>query len=205
MRRILVSGLVVLLLAPAASAGGEVLEKAAAKQKGKIAKVWMDLARYLQTRDLKSEAVALGEVDPGWVDGVRVAIERDDERRPARPSTHPGELGVPALGAQRLRGQARLRHDEAVLGLEARRGEREGRLRVGAARIRDVGVRARRVHRRVGSRGRVVTRGQRAQQEQDQTASSLHAATIDVLCPKQSGPPPPASQIRPSLCTIVSV
>ncbi len=64
MRRILVSGLLVLgltvvvLLAggPAAAKGADRLEKAALKEKAKIAKVWVDLARYLQGRDLKSEA-----------------------------------------------------------------------------------------------------------------------------------------------------
>ena len=61
MRRTLVAVLVIvsvvlLLDAPADAKGGDRLEKAALKEKTKIAKVWLDLARYLHGRDLKEEA-----------------------------------------------------------------------------------------------------------------------------------------------------
>jgi predicted esterase len=61
MRRIALCGLllalaVALLHAPPSMADGTRLEKSAAKQKTKIAKVWLDLARYLEGRDLKDEA-----------------------------------------------------------------------------------------------------------------------------------------------------
>lgn len=69
MHRILLPGLLTIVFltggsSPWAEAKGDPLAKAAAKQKAKIAKVYLDLARYLAGRDLKTEAqAALAEAE----------------------------------------------------------------------------------------------------------------------------------------------